>query len=318
MNEKGIVSLMYHRFDENKYPTTNIRIYDFKKHISLIKESNLEFISFNELKKILIDKKPYINKKILLTIDDGFKSFYKNAWPILRKQKIPFIIFINTREINKNHPNYMNWDQIREIHESGIGTIGAHSFSHDYLIKFSKEEVVNDITKSHEDYKREIGAVPEIFSYPFGEYSMEIKKIIKDFKYILAFGQHSGVIHQKEDLFELPRFPINESYGKADRFNFVINTSPLPIKFYKPEEKLLKINNPPNVEIEFVNNVRGMKCFSNEGGKWGESEVTFLEDNWIRIILKDKFKSRRGKINCTLRLKDKSWGWFGRQYVILN
>ena len=57
---------------------------------------------------------------------------------------------------------------------------------------------------------------------------------------------------------------------------------------------------------------------SNEGGKWGESEVTFLEDNWIRIILKDKFKSRRGKINCTLRLKDKSWGWFGRQYVILN
>ena len=61
-----------------------------------------------------------------------------------------------------------------------------------------------------------------------------------------------------------------------------------------------------------------MNCFSNEGGKWGESEVTFLEDNWIRIILKDKFKSRRGKINCTLRLKDKSWGWFGRQYVILN
>ncbi len=82
--------------------------------------------------------------------------------------------------------------------------------------------------------------------------------------------------------------------------------------------QLLKINNPPSVEIEFVNNVRGMKCFSNEGGKWGESEVTFLEDNWIRIILKDKFKSRRGKINCTLRLKDKSWGWFGRQYVISN
>ena len=126
------------------------------------------------------------------------------------------------------------------------------------------------------------------------------------------------MIHQKEDLFELPRFPINEAYGKIDRFNFVVNTSPLPTKFYKPEEKLLTSNNPPNIEIEFLNNVRGMNCFSNEGGKWGKSEIAFLEDNWIRIILKEKFETRRGKINCTLQLKDKSWGWFGRQYVIPN
>ena len=87
VNEKGIVSLMYHRFEENKYPSTNIRIYDFKKHINLVNDSQLKFISFNEIKKILIEKKPYVNKKILLTIDDGFKSFYKNAWPILKKKK---------------------------------------------------------------------------------------------------------------------------------------------------------------------------------------------------------------------------------------
>ena len=318
VNEKGIVSLMYHRFDENKYPTTNIRIYDFKKHISLIKESNLEFVSFAELKKILIDQKPYSNKKVLLTIDDGFKSFYENAWPILKEQKIPFILFVNTREINNRHPNYMSWNQIREIYKSGIGTIGAHSFSHEYLVKLTKKEIVSDIAKSHQDFKREIRFIPEVFSYPFGEYSSDIKKIVKDFKYILAFGQHSGVIHQKEDLFELPRFPINEAYGKIDRFNFVVNTSPLPTKFYKPEEKLLTSNNPPNIEIEFLNNVRGMSCFSNEGGEWGKSEIAFLEDNWIRIILKEKFEPRRGKINCTFRLKDKSWGWFGRQYVIPN
>jgi len=318
VNEKGIVSLMYHRFDENKYPTTNIRNYDFKKHISLIKESNLEFVSFAELKKILIDQKPYSNKKVLLTIDDGFKSFYENAWPILKEQKIPFILFVNTRDINNRHPNYMSWNQIKEIYKSGIGTIGAHSFSHEYLIKLTKEEIVSDIAKSHQDFKREVGFIPEVFSYPFGEYSSDIKKIVKDFKYILAFGQHSGVIHQKEDLFELPRFPINEAYGKIDRFNFVVNTSPLPTKFYNPEEKLLTSNNPPNVEIEFLNNVKGMNCFSNEGGEWGKSEIAFLEDNWIRIILKEKFETRRGKINCTLQLKDKSWGWFGRQYVIPN
>jgi hypothetical protein len=186
------------------------------------------------------------------------------------------------------------------------------------LVDFTKDDIIKDIQKSHDDYIKELGSVPKIFSYPFGEYSNEIKKIVVDFGYKLAFGQHSGVIHQNEDMFELPRFPINEAYGKVDRFNFLLNTSPLPHKFYKPEEKLLSSNNPPNIEIEFLMNVKNINCFSNEGDQWGPSEVTFLDDNWIRIILKKKFESRRGKFNCTMQLSDGSWGWFGRQFVINN
>lgn len=317
IKEKGIVTLMYHRFEENKYPTTNIKIHDFKKQIELIKKTQYEIISYNKLKNILIDKRAYTGKKIVITIDDSFLSFYNNAWPILKKENIPFILFVNTREVNNKHSNYMSWDQIREIQKTGIGTIGAHSFSHEYLVKLSNKDVVQDIEQSHQDYLRELGSVPKVFSYPFGEYSSEIKKLIKN-KYLLAFGQHSGVIHQKEDLFELPRFPINEAYGKIDRFNFIINTTPLPYKFYKPSNKLITTNNPPDIEIEFIDSVKGINCFSNEGGQWGPSEIAFLEENWIRIILKKTFKTRRGKINCTLKQKDGSWGWFGRQYVIKN
>jgi hypothetical protein len=54
---------MYHRFEENKYPTTNIRTNDFKKQIELIKEAKLEFIGVDQLIKILVDKEPYTNKK---------------------------------------------------------------------------------------------------------------------------------------------------------------------------------------------------------------------------------------------------------------
>ena len=132
----------------------------------------------------------------------------------------------------------------------------------------------------------------------------------------MAFGQHSGVIHKKEDLFELPRFPINEDYGKMDRFNFIMNTGPLPFKFFKPENKLINDNNPPNIEIEFENSVKNINCFTNEGGKWKNSEITYLEENWIRVLLKSEFKPRRGKINCTIKLDDGSWGWLGRQFVI--
>ena len=316
ISEKGIITLMYHRFEENKYPSTNIKINDFKKHIELIKNSNIEFINEKTLKEIVLKKKNYTEKKILLTIDDAFLSFYKNAWPILQKEKIPFILFVNTREINNRHPNYMSWDQIREIHKSNIGVIGGHSFSHEYLAFATEDEIIKDINKSIEDYKRELNFNPEVFSYPFGEYSLEIKNIVKKLGYVIAFGQHSGVVHQRSDLFELPRFPINESYGTLDRFSFLLKTSPLPYKFFKPDEKLLKTNNPPSIEIEFEQNVKNINCFTNEGGSWKKSEITYLENNWIRVLLKEKYKPRRGKINCTLKMKDGSWGWLGKQFIV--
>jgi len=316
VSEKGIIALMYHRFEENKYPSTNIRINDFIKHIELMKNSNIEFIDEKTLKEIILKKKNYSEKKILLTIDDAFLSFYKNAWPILQKEKIPFILFVNTREINNRHPNYMSWDQIREIHQSNLGIIGGHSFSHEYLAFATEDEVIKDINKSFEDYKRELNFNPEIFSYPFGEYSLEVKNIVKKLGYVMAFGQHSGVIHQRSDIFELPRFPINESYGTLDRFSFLLNTSPLPYKFFKPDEKLLKTNNPPNIEIEFEQNVRNINCFTNEGGSWKKSEITYLDNNWIRVLLKEKYQPRRGKINCTLKMKDGSWGWLGKQFIV--
>ena len=316
VSEKGIIALMYHRFEENKYPSTNIRINDFIKHIELMKNSKIEFIDEKTLKEIILKKKNYSEKKILLTIDDAFLSFYKNAWPILQKEKIPFILFVNTREINNRHPNYMSWDQIREIQKSNLGIIGGHSFSHEYLAFATEDEVIKDINKSIEDYQRELNFNPEIFSYPFGEYSLEVKNIVKKLGYVMAFGQHSGVIHQRSDIFELPRFPINESYGTLDRFSFLLNTSPLPYKFFKPDEKLLKTNNPPNIEIEFEQNVRNINCFTNEGGSWKKSEITYLDNNWIRVLLKEKYQPRRGKINCTLKMKDGSWGWLGKQFIV--
>ena len=76
---------MYHRFNENKYPSTNIRMNDFIEHLDIIEKKDIRFVNpfnfENELKN-------YKNqRKILLTIDDGFSSFYENAWPILKEKK---------------------------------------------------------------------------------------------------------------------------------------------------------------------------------------------------------------------------------------
>ena len=319
-NEKGIIGLMYHRFEENKYPSTNVRMKEFNLQLEIIKQNNLEFISIDELRKILIENKNYENKKILITVDDAYRSFYENGWKVLKEKKIPFILFFNTREVNANNPNYMTWDQIREIHNSKIGTIGGHSFSHEYLINKSENEIKEDLEKSHKDYLRELNFMPKYFSYPFGEYNSAFKKIVKEFNYELAFGQHSGVIDKSKDLFELPRYPVNESYGKAERFLTLLNTKPFPFKSFKPENKLIKkSDNPPKIEIEFfkeMTNLEKINCFANDGGEWSKKKITFIEKNWIRVNLDKKFKERTGRINCSLLDNDKQFRWLGIQFVI--
>ena len=124
-DEKGILALMYHRFDESKYPSTNIQLEVFKEQLEIIENEGIKFIHPNNLQNSLLNKKA--ERKVLFTVDDGLLSFYKNAWPILKEKRIPFILFVNTREVGSF--NYMNWDQILELYKNENVEIGNHSHS---------------------------------------------------------------------------------------------------------------------------------------------------------------------------------------------
>ena len=110
---------------------------------------------------------------------------------------------------------------------------------------------------------------------------MNLKKLLKILGFKYAFGQHSGVIDETKDLWELPRFPINEKYGELKRFKTLMKTLPFKYKNIMPEDKyLLQSKNPPKVKIEFYENIKilnNINCFSNEGNKWRNSKISFLK-----------------------------------------
>ncbi len=304
---------MYHRFNESKYPSTNIQMDIFKQQIEVIKESNYKFNNPNKFKKMF--NSPKIKKEILITIDDAFLSFYKEAWPYLKKNKIPFILFVSTEPVGKR--GYMTWDQIREVESEDFAFIGHHSHSHDYLINETNDQFILDIEKANKIFLKELGYIPDLFSYPFGEYSKFMKNYISEnFKF--AFGQHSGIIDLNKDKFELPRFPINEKYGELKRFRSIINYFPLEYKKIFPEEKFLsQENNPPKFEVKFFKeqkNLNNINCYSNEGNKWEKSK-TNISNYTLTIKFREPFMPRRGRINCSLNDNGK-WRWFGIQFPI--
>ena len=307
---------MYHRFDESKYPSTNIQLDVFKEQLQIIEQENIKFVHPKDFKQSLSQDKD--KRKILLTIDDGLLSFYENAWPILKEKKIPFILFVNTREVGAY--NYMNWSQISELNKFSQVEIGNHSHSHEYLVEENPEVIQDDILKSIKIFKDKLGKNSEFFSYPFGEYSLAFKKIIKDLGFKYAFGQHSGVIDETKDFWELPRFPINEKYGEKERFKTLMKTLPFKFKNITPEDRyLIQSKNPPKIKIEFYENIKNLDqitCFSNEGNKWRNSKISFIENNILKIDIDEKFIGERGRINCSLRVEGNFWRWLGIQYVI--
>ncbi len=316
IDDFGIISLMYHRFEENKYPSTNIKINDFKQHLKIIKDNKISFVDPKKFENELKNSKS--QRKVLLTIDDGFLSFYENAWPILKEEKIPFILFVSTREVGLF--NYMTWEQIREISKEDFVEIGNHSHTHEYLVDESNDLIKKDIEKSISIFKKELGKNSSFFSYPFGEYSIEFKNIISSLGFKYAFGQHSGVIDETKNFFELPRFPINEKYGEIKRFKSLTKTLPFKYKEIFPNEKyLLQNKNPPKVKIEFYENIRNLKslnCYSNENNKWRQSNIKFENPNTLHININEKFLGERGRINCSLRDPSGYWRWLGIQFVV--
>ena len=306
---------MYHRFNEDKYPSTNIQMNIFKQQMEIIKNSNYTFFYPDKFEKNFTSIRT--NKEILLTIDDAFLSFYLEAWPYLKKNKIPFILFVSTEPVGKK--GYMTWEQIKEVGTEKFAVIGHHSHSHGYLIDKDNDFFITDLKKANEIFLNNLGYVPNLFSYPFGEYSKFMRDYVsKNFDY--AFGQHSGVIDLNKDKFELPRFPINENYGELKRFNSIIKSFPLEYEQLSPlEKKLLTKNNPPNFQVKFFkeqDNIENINCYSNELDKWEKSNTTI--DNYVLTIkFRGPFKPRRGRINCSLNDNGK-WRWFGIQFPIVE
>ena len=304
---------MYHRFNESKYPSTNIQMNIFEEQVNIIKKSGYKFLNPNNFHKIYDKEK--LEKTILLSVDDGYDSFYRYAWPYLKNNQIPFLIFISTEAIGKK--GYMGWKEIKEIEKYDFVTIGNHSHSHDYLVNFSYDEFKKDIEKSIKIFEDNLGYNPKFFSYPFGEWDLAQKKFIsKNFDF--GFGQHSGVIDLNKDKYELPRFPINEKYGDLERFKFIVELLPLQYKKVYPQEKIIDNNNPPDMKVEFFKEqkINNINCYSNEGNGWDSSKLK-LENNILKINFRDKFNTRRGRINCSMK-DEIGWRWFGIQFIVKN
>ena len=115
----------------------------------------------------------------------------------------------------------------------------------------------------------------------------------------------------------MPRFALNENYGKLDRFIFSANAKPLIINNFYPSEIFLRKNRQPKIQFNVLSDIREnqINCYDNSGGSWKDSKVTVDNEMRITLELNDPFLSGRGKVNCTAK-NNSEWLWFGYQFTV--
>ena len=309
-NENSVAVFVYHRFGENDYPSTNIRINQFKKHLDELTKNNYNVVSTEEIINALTNNKDLPEKTVALTIDDAFFSIYKKAWPLLKEKKLPFTIFVSTGPLRSNSKNYMNWEQIKEMVNHGV-TIGHHTKNHLHLVTEEKEKIISEIEEANNDFLKNLGYVPDIFAYPYGEYSSEVKQITKSY-FKAAFGQQSGGIYNGIDIFELPRYSLNEQYGDLKRFKFAANSYGLKIKNILPENKVITDANPPLLGFTLLDDLEGsLKCYPSHNIK---ADLIKLGNKRIEVRFNKAFPKGRTRVNCTINDNTK-WRWSGFQFL---
>lgn len=307
------IILMYHRFGEDSFPATNIRLEQFEAHIVELTSGPYTVLPVPEIVNALRTGQELPDRTIGITVDDGFLSIYSEAYPRFKEAGLPFTVFVSTDPVDRGFSGFMTWDQIRELRDNGV-TIGAHTATHLHMPANSVARNQDDMMRSSARFEEELGSIPALFAYPFGEASLDIQKLVKGKGHIAAFGQHSGPLDRASDPFYLPRFSLNESFGNMDRFRLVANALPIPHTDVTPKNPTLSVN-PPLFGFTRTNmseTLNGLACYAADQGK---VKVEQLGPR-IEVRMNGPFSVGRARINCTALGPDNRWRWLGTLYYV--
>ena len=304
---------MYHKFGVSKYPSTSVTIDQLEEHISELTKEKYKILPLNFIVDTIINDGDLPNNTIGISVDDADKSFFEIAWPMFKKNNIPVTLFVTTGTIIDNNKSYLNWNQIRKLKKEGV-TIGAHSHTHAHMPDLKINDIMEELEISNKIFLKELGEIPTLFAYPYGETSDEIIELIKKYKFKVAFGQHSGVINETSNMYYLPRFSLNERYGEIDRVKFAASSKGLGVYDFIPQNPTIK-QNPPFIGFSLLDDkkVKSLDCFIFDSKGQVDREIYKFNER-IEIRLSRELSPGRSRMNCTVKDGEGNWRWFGHQF----
>jgi peptidoglycan/xylan/chitin deacetylase (PgdA/CDA1 family) len=219
--------LGYHDFSETQ-PETAMRISTskFRKQMETIRQLGITVISLEDFSAWKRGEKEVPAKSILITLDDGWKSVYTDAFPILKEFGYPYTLFLYKNYVDGGG-KALTTPMIKEMIKAGA-TIGSHSISHPYPItvkSFRKKGpdaydayLRKEMGESKRFLESKFSVKITTYSYPGGFFTEEMLPLGKEFGYSHCFTVQPGKVKQSMPDEVLPRYMILGNYDKIFEF----------------------------------------------------------------------------------------------------
>ena len=304
------VIIQYHHVDTETPAATSVSPEVFAQHMGYLASNGFQVWPLPQLIKSLKQGKALPEKVIAITFDDGYKSVYRYAWPILQKHSFPFTVFINPNLVGGS--STMSWDELRKLSAQG-NTIANHTAGHPHLVRLLdgeseanwKKRIQREIADAENIIHKKIGHSPKLLAYPYGEYNQQVQALAKN-RGLIAFGQHSGAFDQSANWQAIPRFAFGGKYIGMKGFVDKVNSLPMPLieatvhddQGQRLDDPLLplKVSRPIlTLRLKTAALAQGIRCFASGQGRIDVQ----VNDSTVTTRPTSELAVGRSRINCT-------------------
>ena len=234
--EGGVPILLYHQVNDVDKNSMTLTVEQFDAQIKYLIDDGYTIITPTELLDAWDGKGTLPKKPAVITIDDGHLELYKNVFPILQKYNVKATIFIVTDFINL-YPNYLTWDQVREMQESGLVDFGSHTLNNKNLTQIrSRDKLWDQVYGSKQAIEWYLKKPVQFIAYPGGQYDEGVEQMSKEVGYRAGFTIDYNLTHKLPQHYLLARIPIYGSNSHTFlRFQLRLKGAPFfaPLQRYK-------------------------------------------------------------------------------------
>lgn len=190
--------LTYHRFAAECSSPLCMPTAAFREQMRYLKQNRYHVLTADELLAFVQHRRPLPPRSVLITIDDGYRSIYDIAYPILRELGFTAVLFVYTEVIDAT-PVALTWGQLAEMRRNGFA-VGSHTIRHSDLTLPGEGEsaaqfaarVETELAGSKQILDRKLGQETWLLAYPYGNYDPKVVASSQQAGYKLAMSVKRG------------------------------------------------------------------------------------------------------------------------------
>ncbi len=214
-SEVKVPILLYHHINGDASASRyHVSLPNFQSQMEALYEMGYQSISLSQFLDALDRGTPLPEKSVLITFDDGHKSVYDNAFPIMKALGFTGVFYIVANRIY-DIPDFVNISTLKEMINAGW-EIGSRSYTHSDLTK-NHTIAYQEIASSKIDLEKALQTEVKTFAYPYGTFDPYLGLKVQQYGYQAGMGLGTSQRHTQYTKFYLSRLEI---YGDISLTEF--------------------------------------------------------------------------------------------------